>query len=190
VRAELRQAIAERDEAAGRLDRLRAHGGLHSDGELRSAADELMVARRERFFNERTMGDKDLPRKMRRDARHKSADCVLRERLAEEKVAPLLRTEDRRLADALELAEHQVGTWADKDAERSRWFDEHPDVPGRFRELGTAISGIDAEMDAERRAVVRELYPEPERPRTPERSMSYDHDRGIDPPDLGYDLGL
>jgi hypothetical protein len=51
-------------------------------------------------------------------------------------------------------------------------------------------SGIDTEMGRERRAVVRELYPEPERSRTHERSMSYDHDRGIDPPDLGYDLGF
>ena len=56
--------------------------------------------------------------------------------------------------------------------------------------IGAEISGIDGEMGRERRAVVRELYPEPERPLTPERSMSYGHDRGIDPPDLGYDLGL
>jgi conjugative relaxase-like TrwC/TraI family protein len=190
VSAELRQAIAERDEAAWQLEHLRAHGGLYSDGDLRSAADELLVARRERFFNERTMGDKDLPRKIRRDARHKSEDCVLAERLAQERVAPLLAAEDRRLADALDRAEHQVATWAEKDAKRSRWFDEHPDVPRRMTEVDAEISGIDSEMGRERRAVVRELYPEPERSLTPERSMSYGHDRGIDPPDLGYGIGF
>jgi hypothetical protein len=111
-------------------------------------------------------------------------------RAAEEKVAPLLEREDRRLAEALDGAERVVGTWTEREAERSQWFDEHPEVPGRLRELGAQISGLDVEMDQERRAVVKELYPESERFGPPERSVSYDHHRDIDPPDLGYDIGF
>jgi hypothetical protein len=148
------------------------------------------MVRRQRFSNELTAGDKDRPRKIRRDARHQMDEWALRERAAQEKVAPLLAREDRRLAEALDGADRDVRALAERDAERSRFFDEHPEVPGRFRELGAQISGIDHEMDTERRAVVRELYPESERSFAPERSMSYDHGRDIDPPDLGYDLGF
>jgi hypothetical protein len=45
-------------------------------------------------------------------------------------------------------------------------------------------------MDRARRAVVKELYPAPERSRTQGRSPSHDYSRDIEPPDLDFGLGL
>ena len=59
-----------------------------------------------------------------------------------------------------------------------------------YTHLGAEISGIDKEMDRARRAVVKELYPAPERSRTRQRSPSHDYSRDIEPPDLDFGLGL
>ena len=70
-----------------------------------------------------------------------------KERAAEEKVARLFVSEERRLTDALDVAGRKLGALVEKDAERARWIEKHPEVPGRLREIGAEISGIDEEMD-------------------------------------------
>jgi hypothetical protein len=112
----------------------------------------------------------------------------VREQAAEQKAAGLFVPEERRLVDLLDRAGRQVDSLSEADLGRVRWLAAHPEVPGRLRELDTEIAGLDRDLDAERRAVVRELNPQPER--TPGRSLAWDHHRSIEPPDLGYDFGL
>ena len=64
----LREAISERDHAAGELDRLRREQGLRSEGELGSAAGELAMARYHQFRNESDAQNKDTRGPIRRDA--------------------------------------------------------------------------------------------------------------------------
>jgi conjugative relaxase-like TrwC/TraI family protein len=187
---ELRQATSARAAAARQLDRLRLDQGRTAGGELGQVAGELSAARQHRLANERAAHDKDLSRKFRRGARHLAEAAARRERAAEEKVAGLFASEERRLTVALEVADRKLGALVEKDAERGRWIEKHPEAPGRLREIGAEISGIDQEMDRARRAVVKELYPAPERSRTQGRSPSHDYSRDIEPPDLDFGLGL
>jgi len=187
---ELRQATSARAAAARQLERLRLDQGRTAGGELGQVAGELSAARLHRLANERAAHDKDLSRKFRRGARHFAEAAARRERAAEERVAGLFASEERRLTDALDVAERKLGALVEKDAERGRWIEKHPEVPGRLREIGAEISGIDKEMDRARRAVVKELYPAPERSRTQGRSPSHDYGRDIEPPDLDFGLGL
>jgi conjugative relaxase-like TrwC/TraI family protein len=187
---ERRQATSERAAAVRQLDRLRIDQGRTADGELGQVAGELFAARQHRLANERAAHDKDLSRKFRRGARHFAEAAAHKERAAEEKVAGLFVSEERRLTQALDVAERKLGALVEKDAERSRWIEKHPEVPGRLREIGAEISGIDKEMDRARRAVVKELYPAPERSRTQGRSPSHDYSRDIEPPGLDFGLGL
>lgn len=187
---ERRQATSERAAAVRQLERLRLDQGRTAGGELGQAAGEMFVARQHRLANERAAHDKDLSRKFRRGARHFAEAAAHKERAAEEKVAGLFASEERRLTDALDVAERKLGALVEKDTERARWIEKHPEVPGRLREIGAEISGIDKEMDRERRAVVKELYPAPERSRTQGRSPSHDYSHDIEPPDLDFGLGL
>jgi conjugative relaxase-like TrwC/TraI family protein len=187
---ELRQATSARAAALRQLERLRIDQGRTSDGELGQAAGELFATRQHRLANDRAAHDKDLSRKFRRGARHFAEAAAHKERAAEEKVAGLFASEERRLTDALEVADRKLGALVEKDAERGRWIEKHPEVPGRLREIGAEISGIDKEMDRARRAVVKELYPAPERSRSQGRSPSHDYSRDIEPPDLDFGLGL
>ncbi len=187
---ERRQATSARAAAAGQLERLHLDQGRTAGGELGQAAGELFVARQHRLANERAAHDKDLSRKFRRGARHFAEAAAHKERAAEEKVAGLFALEERRLTDALDVAERRLGALVEKDAERGRWIEKHPEVPGRLREIGAEISRIDKEMDRARRAVVKELYPAPERSRAQGRSPSHDYSRDIEPPDLDFGLGL
>ena len=164
--------------------------GRTAGGELGQAAGELFVTRQHRLANERAAHDKDLSRKFRRGARHFAEAAAHKERAAEERVAGLFVSEERRLTQALDVAERKLGALVEKDTERARWIEKHPEVPGRLREIGAEISGIDKEMDRARRAVVKELYPAPERSRTQGRSPSHDYSRDIEPPDLDFGLGL
>jgi hypothetical protein len=190
VSEELRQATSERAAAARQLERLHLDQGRTAGGELGQAAGELFVTRQHRLANERASHDKDLSRKFRRGARHFAEAAAHKERAAEEKVAGLFAAEERRLTEALDRADRKLGALVEKDAERGRWIEKHPEVPGRLREIGAEISGIDKEMDRARRAVVKELYPAPERSRTQGRSPSHDYGRDIEPPDLDFGLGL
>jgi len=187
---ERRQATSERAAAVRQLERLRLDQGRTAGGELGQVAGELSVARLHRLANERAAHDKDLSRKFRRGARHLAEAAAHKERAAEERVAGLFAAEERRLAEALDRADRKLGALVEKDAERGRWLEKHPEVPGRLREIGAEISGIDKEMDRARRAVVKELYPAPERSRTQGRSPSHDYSRDIEPPDLDFGLGL
>jgi conjugative relaxase-like TrwC/TraI family protein len=187
---ERRQATSERAAAVRQLDRLHLDQGRTSGGELGQVAGELSAARLHRLANERAAHDKDLSRKFRRGARHLAEAAARRERVAEEKVVGLFASEERRLTDALDVAERNLAALVEKDAERGRWLEKHPEVPGRLREIGAEISGIDKEMEHERRAVVKELYPAPERARTQGRSPSHDYSHDIEPPDLDFGLGL
>jgi hypothetical protein len=187
---ELRQATSERAAAVRQLERLRIDQGRTAGGELGQAAGELFVARQHRLANERAAHDKDLSRKFRRGARRFAEAAAHKERAAEEKVDGLFALEERRLSDALDVAERKLGALVEKDTEWGRWIEKHPEVPGRLREIGAEISRIDKEMDRARRAVVKELYPAPERSRTQGRSPSHDYSRDIEPPDLDFGLGL
>jgi hypothetical protein len=108
--------------------------------------------------------------------------------VAKKKVAGLFDREERRLTEALERADRHVGALVEKGTERDRWLEEHPEVPGRLKEIGAQISRIDSDMDHERWAVVQELYPELEQTRTQALAWSRDNDRSIDRDDFG--LGL
>jgi conjugative relaxase-like TrwC/TraI family protein len=187
---ELRQATSERTAALRQLDRLRLDQGRTAGGELGQVAGELSAARQHRLANERAAHDKDLSRKFRRGARHFAEAAAHKERAAEEKVAGLFASEERRLTEALDVAERKLGALVEKDAERGRWIEKHPEVPGRLREIGIEISGIDKVMDRARRGVIKELYPAPERSRTQGRSPSHDYSHDIEPPDLDFGLGL
>ena len=99
---ERRQATSERAAAVRQLERLRLDQGRTAGGELGQAAGELFVARQHRLANERASHDKDLSRKFRRGARHFAEAAAHKERAAEEKVAGLFASEERRLTDALE----------------------------------------------------------------------------------------
>ena len=181
--------VNRRDGASRDLERLRTDKGRTSGGELGDAAIELLTTRQRRFTNERAAERKDLGRGARRDARNWARDHAERERALEPKVAELFRVEERRLAEALERSERKMGAVSEKNVERERWFENHPEVPGRIQDINAEISGIDREVDRERQAVVRDLYPELEieRQRTQERSRSYDYSNDISRDD---DFGL
>ena len=103
----------------------------------------------------------------------------------------MLAREDRRLGEILEKAESKVAPLARKDGERSRWFENHPEVPQRLEAIDSEVSGTEWEADRGRRDVERELNPELERPyvREHERSWSRDddYDRDIER-DYGFGL--
>jgi hypothetical protein len=189
VSAELTQARHERDGAAANLERLRTDRGRTSGGELGRASAELANESQLRFANEWGAERKDVSRKSRRTHRESAKEHAGRERAIEPKVAELVRVEERRLTEELERAERKMAPIVEKDVERERWFETHPEVPGRLREIDSEISGIDREVDRERQAVVRDLYPELEleRQRTQERSRSYDYSNDVG---LDDDFGL
>ncbi|HUY63469.1 MAG TPA: hypothetical protein VMV14_03015 [Acidimicrobiales bacterium] len=81
----------------------------------------------------------------RRDARRAIDPLELQVQEARAKVAPLLAAEDRRLTDALEKAEHKVASLSHKDGERSRWFEDHPEVPRRLEAIDSEVSGTEWE---------------------------------------------
>jgi hypothetical protein len=70
----------------------------------------------------------------------------------------------------------------DQMTDRERWFDEHPDVPGRLQDIHTEIEGIERGAHRDRDAVVVELNPDRDRSpkvhRSHDRSSSHDHDLG------------
>jgi conjugative relaxase-like TrwC/TraI family protein len=187
----VREAIAERDDAARELDRLRRQQGLHAEGELGRAADELAMAGYRQYRDERNAKQKDLPRAIRRDARRPIDQDKLRVQEARAKVAPLLAREDRRLTEALDKAEHKVGALSQKNTERNRWLENHPEAPHRLQTIDHEVSGSERQVDRERRDVERELNPQLERTYVQERehSRSYDHDYDRDI-ERDYDFGL
>ena len=188
VGADLRQATRGREDAARDLNRLRTSEGLYAGGELGRAAEEMFEARWGRGRSQQIAENEYQKRGVRREARHQAAEWDVKEQAAKEKVAVLFDREERRLTEALERADRHVGSLVEKGTERDRWFEEHPEVPGRLREIGAEISRIDSDMDHERWAVVQELYPELEQTRTHELAWSRDNDRSIDRDDFG--LGL
>ncbi|MGD0254460.1 MAG: MobF family relaxase [Acidimicrobiales bacterium] len=189
VTAALRQAISERDHAARELDRLRRDQGLRSEGELGKAAGELAMARYHQFRNERDAESKSCTRAIRRDARRAIERHELWVQAAQEKVTRLFAPEERRLTEALEKAEHKVGALSRKDTERSRWFEDQPEVPHRLQTIDNEVSSSEWEVDHERRDVERELNPQLERTyvQEHEHSRSYDHDYDHD---IEHDYGF
>jgi conjugative relaxase-like TrwC/TraI family protein len=189
VGAELRQATRDREDAVRNLDRLRSSEGLYAGGELGRAAEEMFEARWGRGRSQQIAENKYQKRGVRRDAKHRAEEWAVKEQAAAKKVAGLFDREERRLTQALDGADRHVGALVAKDAERDRWFEVHPEVPGRLKEIGVEISRIDSGMDHERRAVVHELYPELEleRQRTQERSRSYGYSNDVG---LDDDFGL
>jgi hypothetical protein len=194
VSAGLRQARHDRDVAARELEVLRADGGRGAAGELGRAAQELGSARQRRYMNEQLAQDKQWSRGARRDARRWAQAAAGEEQARGAKVAELFGPEERRLTEALGRADHQVGTLAEKDAVRARWLAAHPGALDRLAAIDVEIFGIDEQMDLDRWAVVRDLYPELARPRAQGhplaegRSPSYDYtlDLGGD----GFGFGL
>ena len=178
------EAISERDHAAGELDRLRRQQGLHSEGELGRAAGELAMARYHQFRNERDAENKDYSRAIRRDARRAIERHNLWVQTSQEKVTRLFAPEERRLIETLEEAEHKVSSLSHKDGERSRWFQDHPEVPHRLEAIDSEVSGNEWGADHERQVVEHELNPQPERTHVVEHehswSRDHDYDRDID----------
>ena len=189
VTVELSRAVSERDTVAGQLERLRAGGGLGVGGELHRAVVVALSDRRLRLTNEEMAGDKDVMRKLRRDARQRAETFAVREQAAWEKVAGLFAPEERRLVHALSQADRQVVELAAADGDRARWLAVHLEVPGRLREIDAEIASLDGEIDLERRAVVSDLYPPPEYTPTPEHDLDrhHDHHHDIEP---DYGLGF
>ncbi len=148
----------------------------------------MFEARWGRGRSQQVAENKFQKRGVRREARHHAAEWDVKEQAAKEKVAVLFDREERRLTEALDRADRHVGALVEKSTERDRWFEVHPGVPGRLKEIGAEISRIDSDMDHERRAVVHELYPELEQTRIQAFSWSRDNDRSIDRDDFG--LGL
>ena len=161
----LRQARHDRDVAARELEALRAEGGRGAAGELGLAAQELGSARQRRYMNEQLARDKQWSRGARRDARRCAQAAAGQEQAAAAKVAELFGPEERRLTEALGRADHQVSALAEKDAVRARWLAAHPGALDRLAAIDVEIYGIDEQMDLDRWAVVRDLYPELGRPR-------------------------
>jgi conjugative relaxase-like TrwC/TraI family protein len=188
VAADLRQATRDREDAVRNLDRLRTSEGLYAGGELGRAAEEMFEARWGRGRSQQVADNTYQKRGVRREARHSAEEWAVKEQVAKKKVAGLFDREERRLTEALERADRHVGALVEKGTERDRWFEEHPEVPGRLKEIGAQISRIDSDMDHERWAVVQELYPELEQTRTQALAWSRDNDRSIDRDDFG--LGL
>jgi hypothetical protein len=188
VGAQLRQATVERDAAARDLERLRVDRGQYSKGELGEAANEMFDAYYAKNRAERNAGDRNLPRSTRKEQRHAATEHALREHAARQKVAPLFAREEHRLTQVLSKAEGQLGALTEKHDERNLWFDEHPEATDRLTTIKGEIYRIGSETDRERRAVLHELNPPPERSYTQENSSSYDHSYDRDPPDAGFSL--
>ena len=194
VTAALHQARSRHDAARRELDRLRADQGRTSEGELGRVAAQLLAARRERFEHERAAENTGLPRRIRRDARHGLERDVPRVRALEERLSGLFAAEEGRLTDELGRADEQVGVVSLKDTERSRWFAEHPEVPGRLAQIDVEAWRIGGVIDGPRWAEDRDQSTAPGGSELHEHSRSYDHhhdyDYGsdIEPPD--YDFGL
>ena len=194
VTAALHQVRSRHDAARHELERLRADHGRTSEGELGRVAAQVLAARRERFQHERAAENTGLPRRIRRDARHGLERDVPRVRALEERLSGLFTAEEGRLTEALRRADEQMGVVSLKDTERSRWFAEHPEVPGRLAQIDTDAWRIGGEIDGARWAEDRDLSPAPgeselhEHSRSHDRHHDYDYGSDIEPPD--YDFGL
>ena len=147
----LREAISERDDAANELDRLRRQKGLHSEGELGRAAGELAMARYHQFRNERD--EDELSKAIHIHHQHAIERHNLWVQTSQEKVTRLFAPEERRLIETLEEAEHKVSSLSHKDGERSRWFQNHPEVPHRLEAIDSEVSGNEWGADHERQVV-------------------------------------
>ena len=147
------------------------------------------MARYHQFRNERDAESKSCPRAIRRDARRAIERHEPWVQAAQEKVTRLFAPEERRLTEALEKAEHKVGALSRKDTERSRWFEDQPEVPHRLQTIDNEVSSSEWEVDHERRDVERELNPQLERTyvQEHEHSRSYDHDYDHD---IEHDYGF
>ena len=187
VTHELRRAEQERGVLIRQLEVLRRERGWQAGGELGKARSELLAIQNGRAMNERSARTLDFSRKTRRDARHNVEKWAALEPAAERKLASLLEREEQRLTAMLSQDDRRVERFAEMGVERERFFEQHPEVPGRVAEIDREISGTERDMDTERRAVVHDLYPELERTRAPERDLSRDrgHDRGIERDDFG-----
>ncbi len=87
-----------------------------------------------------------------------------------------------------------MGVVSHKDTERSRWFAEHPEVPGRLAQIDAEAWRVGGEIDGARWAEDRDRSPSPggselhEHSRSHDHHLDYDYGSDIEPPD--YDFGL
>jgi conjugative relaxase-like TrwC/TraI family protein len=187
--ADLRQARMERRSVELGLEVLRRERGSRSEGELGEATWRLINARQAQFASERTAVNKHLSRSTRRSAHRDATEWEPAIRVAESKVEGLYRNEEHRLTTALEKADDRIDFVEDQMSDRQRWFDEHPEVLGRLRDIHTEIEGNERQARRDRDAVVVELNPDRDRSvpvvRSHERSSYHDRDR-----DLGGGFGM
>jgi conjugative relaxase-like TrwC/TraI family protein len=176
--AALRQAQMEHRSSELHVDQLRRDKGTRSDGELGEASWKLIQARQSQFASVQTAANKNLPRSMRRSARRDAKEWMPVIELAERTVDRLYSAEERRLVSAVDKATSYLTSVEHQMTERERWFDEHPDVPDRLRDIIGEINGIDSQAHRERNDVLIALNPD--RDRTPAVDHSRSHSRGDD----------
>jgi hypothetical protein len=184
-----RQAGYELTSAEWELASLKKERGCRSGGELSRAAGELAFARHHAFQNERTGGNKDRPRGIRRDARRHAQADIERVQTAEQKLEKLLLAEERKLTGALDRATQTVGDIGHEVSERERWMDEHPKAPAQLNGLETKLREVERENDHERWTVEGELNPRPAPAPAGELAWSHDDSYGIDH-DRDYGFGM
>jgi conjugative relaxase-like TrwC/TraI family protein len=189
----LRQAEADRRYAKQKLEWFQRDKGSRSEGELSEATWKLIRARQSQFASEQAAANKHLSRSTRRAASRDAAEWepIIKEAGAE--VKRLYASEEQHLSAGLAKAEEKFNSIADQITDRERWFDEHPDVPDRLRDISTDIEGIESQSRREREAVVVELNPD--RDRSPKVYRDHGHSRddyhGYDNDrDLGGGYGL
>jgi conjugative relaxase-like TrwC/TraI family protein len=187
--AELQRAQMDLRSATSALEHLQRDHGHRSGGELGEETWKLIQARQDRVASEQTAANKSLPRLMRRSAHRNAGDWGPVIETLEKKVDRLYTAEERRLTAALEKARDNVTSVENKMTDRERWFDEHPDVPGRLRAVSGEIDRIDSSANRDRKEVLVELNPDRDRSPTVSRDHSHSHSRDDDR-DRGYGGGF
>jgi hypothetical protein len=172
--AALRQAQVDRRYAKRSLEWFQRDNG-RSEGELSKATWELISARQARFASEQAAANKDLSRSTRRSASRNAAEWEPIINEADANVKRLSALEQGRLTAALAKAEAKFSSIVDQMTDRERWFDEHPDVPVRLRDIHSEIEGIESRSHRDREAVVVELNPD--RDRSPKVYRDHHHSR-------------
>jgi conjugative relaxase-like TrwC/TraI family protein len=185
--AALRQAETDRRYAKRELEWFQRDKGSRSEGELSDATWKLISARQSQFASEQMAANKHLSRSTRRSASRDAAEWEPIIKEADAEVKRLYAKEEQRLTAGLAKAEDKFNSIVDQITDRERWSDEHPDVPGRLRDISTEIQGIESHSQRDREAVVVELNPDRDRSPTVYRHHAHSRD---DDRDRSYDGGF
>ena len=102
------------------------------------------------FQNERTAKKKDRPKSIRRNARRHAQADIERVQAAEQRLAKLLRAEERKLTGALDRADQMAADISHEVSERERWMEEHPKATTQLTAQEKKLREVEHENDHER----------------------------------------